>query len=126
MSSKSFRKYVLSLVLLVEDRINRRLAEKFEVMFDRWTDGNILYVSMIQTYIFDSVCYEKMLACAPLFQKDDLSATQHVKFFDDSPVVYSKSFSNVSCFIGDNSSVSQKILSLTCIPVMAAVATYST
>ena len=71
-------------------------------MFDGWTDNNIHYVSVISTYVYDGECYEKMLACAPLMQEDDLSATQHVQVLHDTLDVYGKALSNIACFIGDN------------------------
>lgn len=48
--SKSVRKYILSMVTLVERTITAELAEKFGLLFYGCSDGAVHYVAIFETY----------------------------------------------------------------------------
>lgn len=118
LSSKTLRKYILSLVPLVEDAIKERLPTKFAIMFDGWTDSHMHYVAIFATYMYNGKYCETMLACGPVMKEDELTAQQHIDFLEATLDVYKRSLSNVVCLIGDNCSVNCKIASDTSIPLI--------
>lgn len=98
-SSKSLRKYILSLVPLVEDELKSVIPNKFAIMFDGWSDSNTHYVAIFATFMIKGQYHEVLLACRPLLQEDDLSADQHLLFLEDTLEVYGNSMENVICLI---------------------------
>lgn len=66
LSSKTLRKYILSLVPLVENEIKTMLSKTFAIMFDGWTDNSIHYVAVFACYLWEGKYMETLLACAPL------------------------------------------------------------
>lgn len=47
--SKTLRKYIISLVRLVEEVIKESLPKHFGIMFDGWTETKIQYVAVFAT-----------------------------------------------------------------------------
>lgn len=117
-SSKSIRKYILSLVPLVEDSIKILLPEKFALMFDGWTDSSTHFVALFATFLKDNEYYELLLACAPLVKEDDLGADQHLSFVKETLKLYGKSMDNVICYIGDNCPVNQRLSTISNTPLI--------
>lgn len=112
-SSKSMRKYILSLVPLVEKRIKGILPEKFGIMFDGWTDSSVHYVALFATFVCDGSYNEVLLSCSPLLNESDLSADEHIKYMEETLSLYGKKLSNIVCFIDDNCSVNKHLSDIT-------------
>lgn len=117
-SSKTLRKYILSVVPIVEDNIREELPNKFCVMLDGWTDNKIHYVAIYCTYTKCGEYCETLIACAPLLNEEDLSADQHFDFLVESLSVYGRSLGDVVCLVGDNCSVNQRLSNLCGIPLI--------
>jgi hypothetical protein len=101
-SSKSMRKYILSVTESVEQSVAADIPKKFAVLFDGWTLGTTHYVAMFASYMKNDVHKEVLLACSPLLTETDLGAEQHVEFFEATLELYGKSLTNVVALIGDN------------------------
>ena len=108
-SSKTMRKYILTLTPHVEKSIADNLPDIFALEFDGWTMGTVHYVALIASYCKDVVHHETLLALAPLLQEESLGAVQHIEFMESTLALYNKSLANVVAFIGDNSSTNRKI-----------------
>lgn len=117
--SSSLRRYILSLVPLVEDRIKSALPESFGIMFDGWTRNQIHYVAIFCTYTDKDGKYcETMIACGPLLEEGDLSAEQHYEFLVESLEVYDRTIDNVVCLIGDNCAVNRLFATKAGVPLI--------
>jgi hypothetical protein len=80
-SSKSMRKYILSVTESVEKCIAAEIAKKFAVLFDGWTLGTTHYVAVFASYMKNDAHKEVLLAFSPLLMETELGAEQHCKFF---------------------------------------------
>ena len=78
--SKSLKKYVLSLVALVEDKIKQQLPQMFGLMFDGFSDWNVHYIALFATYTKGDTYHETLLACSPLLEENILTAEQHREY----------------------------------------------
>lgn len=117
-SSKSMRKYILSVTESVKKSIAADVPGKFAVLFDGWTLGTTHYVAMFASYIKDAVHKEVLLACSPLLTETDLGAEQHREFFQATLELYGKSLSNVVALVGDNCSTNKACANLAGCPLI--------
>eukprot|EP00171_Calliarthron_tuberculosum_P022099 IDg22099t1 len=121
-SSKSVRKYILSMVPLVERAVAAEMPEKFGLLFDGWSDGSVHFVAIFATYLACDEYQETLIAFSPLLQEDDMSAARHLEFIKASLEVYDRSLENVIAFVSDNCSVNQHLSSLAGVPLIGCVA----
>ena len=117
-SSKSIRKYILSLTELVEEAIKPELPDTFALEFDGWSSGTVHYVALIASYKNNSTRKEVLLALVPLIDEESLGAKQHIEFMAETLHLYGKSLSNIVALVGDNCSTNCKISNDTGIPLI--------
>jgi hypothetical protein len=70
-TSKTMRKYIQNLVVLVERKLAADLLSKFGVYFDGWTNKKMHYLGVVATYIKDGRLFQRLLSMAPMFDVDD-------------------------------------------------------
>lgn len=68
----------------MEHHVSHEITDKFSVMFDGWSDGQMHYVALFATYLSKGTYRETLISCAPLRKQDDFSSHQHVSFIKDS------------------------------------------
>jgi hypothetical protein len=74
-SSKTLRKYNVSLTLLVEKSIAEQLPGKFGLLFDGWTARTVHYVALFASYVNNAgIQKEHLLALYPLITEEELGA----------------------------------------------------
>jgi hypothetical protein len=118
-SSKTLRKYILSLTPLVEKSIAEQLPGKFGLLFDGWTAGTVHYVALFASYVNNAgIQKEHLLALAPLITEEELGAQQHIEFIEATLALYSKTLSNVVVLIADNCNTNRKISNNLAIPLL--------
>lgn len=117
-SSKTLRKYILSLTPHVEKAIADDLPALFALEFDGWTSGSVHYVALFASYMKNGVHKETLLALAPLLNEETLGAEQHIEFIGATLELYNKALDNVVAFIGDNCATNRKISNETNIPLI--------
>jgi len=118
LTSKTMRKYILSLLPYVENKIASVLPDKFALEFDGWTSGSTHYIAIFASYCVDGVQNEILLALAPLLNEESLDAEQHIDFIKATLDIFDKKIENVVALIGDNCATNQKISRLTGIPLV--------
>lgn len=121
-SSKSVRKYILSMVPLVEHAVIAELPARFGLLFNGWSDGCVHFVAIFATYRIDDQYHETLIAFSPLLQEDDMGAAQHLEFIKESLQVNQKSLKNVVAIISDNCAVNQCLACLASISLIGCVA----
>ena len=117
-SSSSLKKYILSLVPLVEEAVKNELPPTFGVIFDGWSHGLYHYVAAIATYVVDGEPQETLLACAPLTSDEALGAAQHEEFFEATLEYYDKALDDVCVLMGDNCATNQAIATRLGVPLV--------
>ena len=90
LSSKTMRKYILSLLPYVENKIASVLPDKFALEFDGWTSGFTHYIAIFASYCVDGVQNETLLALAPLLNEESLDAEQHIDFIKATLEIFGK------------------------------------
>lgn len=106
------RKYIRSMIPLVEKNVKESLPEKFAIMFDGWFDSKVQYVSVFATHLSNGTYSESFLAHASLLKKDDVGTNQLVAFISETLAVFEKDLKNIIELINDNWAVNQKISKL--------------
>lgn len=122
LSSKSIRKYILSMVPLVEGAVIAELPDRFGLLFDGWSDGSVHFVAIFATYRVEEQYHETLIAFSPLLKEDDMGAAQHLEFIKESLQVYQKSLTNVVAFISDNCAVNQRLSCIASVPLIGCSA----
>jgi hypothetical protein len=120
-SSKTLRKYILSLTPLVEKSIAEQLPGKFGLLFDGWTAKTVHYVALKKYVNNAGIQKEHLLALAPLITEEELGAQQHVEFIEATLALYSKTLSNVVVLIADNCNTNRKISTTWQFQVIASI-----
>jgi hypothetical protein len=118
-SSKTLRKYILSLTPLVEQLIAEQIPGKLGLLFDGWTAGTVHYVALFPSYVNNvGIQKEHLLALAPLTNEEELGVQQHVEFIEATLALYSKTLSNIVVLTADNCNTNRKISNKLTIPLL--------
>lgn len=120
MFSKTLEIYILSIISLIENKIQLMLFVKFGLMFYEWTNNKINYVEIFCTYVHDGKYCKTHIASAPLLEEGDLCFSQHADILKKQLSVYGKSQANVACLSDDNCSVNERLLKLTVKPLIGS------
>jgi hypothetical protein len=70
-TSKTMRKYIQNLVVVVEKELAKALPSKFGIYFDGWTHKKLHYLGIIATYIEDGELVQRLISMSPLFETED-------------------------------------------------------
>ena len=117
-SVTSLRKYLYLVTEAVEIILKEELPESFGIVFDGWTERNRHYIAIFASYFKDGVSKTPLLAIAPPFNEEDLSAASHKAFIGDVLDLFGKSLSNLSFMVADNCSTNKSIASMLDIPMI--------
>ncbi|KAI2507197.1 hypothetical protein MHU86_7263 [Fragilaria crotonensis] len=133
-SSKTVRKHILSLVMLVRQQVQLCLPNKFAIIFDGWTEGIDHYVGVWASYNMpvDSTSkdaysrgdketpVQSLLSIKPLLADgiEGMTAHDHLTHITRVLQLYGKEASNVICLVGDNCKVNQSLARAMSVPLI--------
>ena len=119
-SLETFMKYMNELAVHVEKKISHLLPKRMALIFDGWSTGSTHYLA-----VFASLSTEnengysnRLLTLSPMGNECSLSAQKHYDFLNHILGLYSNSWSNVDCLIGDNVSTNKCIANYAGLPLI--------
>lgn len=87
-SSNTMRKYILSMVPLVEKSVRRDLPNKICLFFDGWIENIMHYVAILAKYVKDGNFNEFLVAFFSIPEEGALGADQHISFIKETLAIF--------------------------------------
>lgn len=111
-STDSFMKYLCMLTTSVEKIVANTLPEKFGIVIDGWSDGNVHYIAIFAVFDANGKGEHILLAIAPPYDETNYDASFHKSFIEDVLLLYGKDLSNLLFLVGDNAPVNTRLSNL--------------
>ena len=103
-SRNTLAKYMSLITERVEEKVRRKLPDKFALVFDGWTTTDYHYVAVFATFpVENNIGYEAVfLAFSPFEDDSSQDAAHHLDYVKWVLNYFGKSLENVVAIIGDN------------------------
>eukprot|EP00171_Calliarthron_tuberculosum_P003101 IDg3101t1 len=117
-SLNTFMKYLGLLTKLVERKVSDLLPDNIALVFDGWTADSTHYLAVFATFpLCDGEGFgTRLLTISPMGDETSLATNEHFEFLSYILGVYGKSWSNVSCLVGDNVNCNKSLANKAKIP----------
>ena len=119
-SSKTLKKYMMSLSSAVEDKIATMASASpcYALIFDGWTEDSYHFIGIYITLPKDNGFDIHLLAMAPFLDQTSFTASNHKNFILATLERYRLQFSKLVCLIGDNCSTNKATADLLGVPLL--------
>jgi hypothetical protein len=124
-STKTLKKYLLKLVVVVEKQITSLVdtAPAYALIFDGWSEDSTHFIGLfVAFHVADCVSASSphlyLLAFAPLSDGTSFTAEKHAEFIRSNLQWYNLSISKLACLIGDNCSTNKRTAEILGIPLL--------
>ena len=123
-TSKLLCQNILLLYKEMQESIRHKLPDKFALIFDGWTEGNVRYIGVSVSFVTivnsNEVVVRSLLSMRPLLtgEINGMTATDHLHHLSKVLQTYGKSDANIVCLIGDNCSVNKCMSRLLKLPLI--------
>lgn len=116
----TFKKHTDALVKRVEEKIQTLLPDRFCLVFDGWSCGDTHFLAIFATFpSANELGYDRvLLTFSPMGDEKSLDAEEHVKFINETLVLYKKSIANVIAFVADNCATNKRTARLSGVPMV--------
>ncbi len=110
-SLNTLMKYLSAITEIVERKIAMILPQKICLIFDGWTSDSTHYLGVFATFPSraTSVYEMRLLTVSPLADESRLDTDEHIEYLTYILHLYSGSWSNVICLVGDNVQTNKSI-----------------
>lgn len=110
MSSKTFKKYMLKIRDLMQEKIAIALPTEFGLVLDGWSDSNKRhYTGLYAIYFQENETCSSLLQFSPFTDETNFSAENFREFITSTLSRYGKNTNNILFIVGDNCSTMKKL-----------------
>ena len=119
-SSRTFKKYILSLSDAVEAKISEMAssAPTFSILFDGWSQDSFHFIGIFVTWPKENGFAIHLLAMTPLLDETSLTASNHKALILATLHRYNLRRSRLFCLIGDNCSTNKALADFLGVPLL--------